>query len=108
MMKNDKMSFDQFKKEWSDAMVYNPNEFDYENKMHELYIEYKEGLESYGKNFSVSQWCYFFHQDCDLDTHPYMIKSKAINTHHGNGLKEFANRFRKNTGLPLIPLIDKK
>ncbi len=98
------MSFQQFKKEWSDAMVYNHNEFDYENTMHELYVEYKEALNSYGRNMSVKEWCHFFHKECDLDQHPYMIKEKALNTKHGNSLKEIANRFRKSVGLPPIPL----
>lgn len=38
------MDFKTFKKEWADAMVYNPKEFDYENTMHELYIHYKHAL----------------------------------------------------------------
>lgn len=102
------MDFQQFKKEWADAMVYTPKEFDYETTMHELYIEYKDGLNSYGKNFTVKKWCEFFHQDCDLDIHPYMLKEKAMQTHHSNSLREIANNFRKNNGLPLLPMIDKK
>ena len=101
------MNFEHFKKEWADAMVYKPADFDFEETMHELYIEFKDGLQSYGKNFTVKQWCEFFHQDCDLDQHPYMLKEKALQTHHGNGLKEMANKFRKNAGLPPIPLIPK-
>ena len=54
---------------------------------------------------SVKQWCEFFYVDCDLDQHPYMLKEKALKTKHGNSLKEMANEFRKNNGLPLIPLI---
>lgn len=101
------MDFQHFKKEWAGAMVYNPKEFDYENTMHELYIDYKDGLQSYGINFTVKKWCDFFHAECDLDSHPYMLKEKALQTHHGNGLKEMANRFRKNACLPPIPLITK-
>lgn len=101
------MDFQQFKKEWAETMVYKPKEFDFENTMHELYIEFKDGLLTCGKGFSVKQWCEFFHADCDLDQHYYMLKDKALQTHHGNGLKEMANRFRKNKSLPLIPLINK-
>jgi len=81
------MDFKQFKTEWADAMVYRPAEFDYEETMHELYIEYKDAMNSYGKGMSVKQWCEFFHIDCDLDQHPYMLKSKALDSKHGNGLK---------------------
>lgn len=101
-----KMDFQQFKKEWADTMVYCPADFDCEETMHELYIEYKESLQGYGRNMSVKQWCEFFHAECDLDRHPYMIKSKALQTRHGNGLKKLANEYRKNVGLPLIPLIN--
>jgi hypothetical protein len=100
------MDFQQFKKEWADAMVYKPKDFDYENTMHELYIEYKESLRNWAKGMTVKQWCEFFHEDCDLDQHPYMLKERALKTKHGNGLKEMANRFRNGVGLPPIPLID--
>lgn len=100
------MNFNQFKKEWAGVMVYRPSEFDYENEMHDLYVEYKESLNGYGRNMSVREWCNFFHQDCDLDEHPYMLKEKALKTHHGNGLKTLANRLREKIGLPPIPLID--
>jgi len=101
------MDFNQFKIEWADAMVYKPADFDYAETMHDLYVEFKISWQSYGKNYTVKQWCEFFHQDCDLDNHPYMLKEKAMQTHHGNSLKEMANVFRKNNGLPLIPLIKK-
>lgn len=100
------MDFQQFKNEWADTMVYKPKDFDYENTMHELYIEYKEALSGHGRNMSVKQWCEFFHAECDLDQHPYMIKEKALKTKHGNSLKEMANKFRRSFGLPPITLID--
>ena len=103
-MKKD-MDFKQFKKEWADTMVYKPPAFDYEVTMHELYIEYKESLSGYGKNMSVKEWCEFFHADCDLDQHPYMLKEKALQTKHSNSLRELANRFRKGVGLSPISLI---
>jgi len=99
------MDYNQFKNEWRDAMVFSTVDFDLDETLNELYAEYKDGLKTYGKNYTVKQWCEFFHAECDLDKHPYMLKGKAINTHHGNGLKEMANKFRKNNGLPLIPLI---
>jgi hypothetical protein len=101
------MDFQKFKKEWADTMVYKPTDFDYEETMHELYVEYKESLNGYGSSMSVKEWCEFFHAECDLDQHPYMLKEKALQTHHGNGLKEMANQFRKNVGLSPIPLIPK-
>ena len=99
------MDFAQFKVEWADAMVYKPAEFDYENTMHELYIEYKESLHGYGVLMSVKEWCEFFHEGLDLDTHPFMLKSAALNSKHGNSLKEVANQWRAKNNLPLIPLI---
>lgn len=101
------MNFEQFKKEWGDAMVYTPKEFDYENTMHELYIDYKQSANGYGNGMSVKQWCEFFHQDCDLDEHPYMLKEKAMKTHHSNSLREMANQHRQRMGLPPLPLIEK-
>ena len=70
------MNFEQFKKEWADTMVYKPSEFDYNETMHELYIEYKESLNGYGSNMSVKEWCEFFHAESDLGKSPYMLKSK--------------------------------
>lgn len=98
------MDFLQFIKEWKDAMVYNPSEFDFDEAMHEYYAEYQ--MNYYDKGQSVAEFCDFFFAEFDLDTHPYMIKSKAINTKHGNRLKKIANQFRRNNGLPETPLID--
>lgn len=72
-----KMNFEQFKKEWSDAMVHRLNESDYEEEMHELYIRYKkDGFQGYKKGFTVKQWCEFVFVDYDLDKHLYMLKEK--------------------------------
>jgi len=100
------MEYNQFKNEWRDAMVFSTIDFDLDDTLNELYTEYKYALQTYGKNYTVKQWCEFFHSECDLDKHPYMLKDKAMNTHHANGLKNMANKFRNNNGLPLIPLID--
>lgn len=97
------MTFEQFVKEWKDAMVFKPAEFDVEATLNDIYIDYKNTVQ----HETVKEWCNFFFADCDLDTHPYMIKSIAINTHHANNLKKTANIHRKRTGLPLIPLIKK-
>lgn len=95
------MDFNQFKKEWCEAMVYKPSEFDYENTMHELYVEYKH----FNEGMPIRQWCEFFHAECDLDTHPYMLKHKALGTNHGNGLKQMANKWRESVGIKPIDLI---
>ena len=100
------MNYEQFKKEWKDAMVYAPSKFDVEQTLNDFYTEYKISFSGYGKGMTVKQWCDFFFPDNDLDTHPYMLKNKALKTKHGNGLKKMANEFRKNTGLPPIPLIE--
>jgi len=100
------MDFEQFKNEWKNEMVYTTIDFDIEEELHELYIEYKEGLKCYGKDFSVKQWCEFFHQDCDLDIHPYMLKSKALKSHHSNSLRKAANMYRKRVGLPELEIIN--
>jgi len=70
------MDFKTFKKEWADAMVYNPKEFDYENTMHELYIHYKHALSLCAEGCTVIEWCTFFHNECNLYEHPYMLKQK--------------------------------
>ncbi len=106
MKPDNTMNFDRFKKEWADAMVYTPKEFDYENTMHELYIEYKQSNFGYLKGKTVSEWCEFFHQGCDLDEHPYMLKEKAMKTHHSNSLRQSANNHRQRVGLPPVPLIE--
>ena len=95
MATESKINFEQFKEQWASEMVYDRSMFDIEETMHELYIEYKDALKSYGKDFTVKQWCEFFHQECDLDKHPYMLKDKALQTHHGNSIKQMANRYRK-------------
>lgn len=105
-MKN--MNFEQFKREWKEMMVYTTIDFDFNNAIQDLYVEYSTSLNTYGKGMSVREWCEFFHADCDLDEYPYMIKTKALKTHHANGLKELANQFRKSVGEPLLPLIPLK
>ncbi len=89
------INFNSFKKQWADAMVYNPKEFNYENTMHSLYIEYKTNTFcGFPKCKTVKQFCDVFHQDCDLDEHPFMLKDKAMKTHHSNSLRESANMHR--------------
>lgn len=100
------MDFNQFKKEWAESMVYNPSKFDYDNTMHDLYVQYKESIICY--SMTVEEWCNFRHEDNDLDMHPYMLKSKALKTHHSNDLRKSANQFRKIAGLDLLELIIKK
>lgn len=101
------MDFNEFKREWSDVMLHKPSEFDYEETLNELYAEYKLAIKNYDAGLTVKGWCNYFHADCDLDTHPYMLKSKAINTHHGNSLKIMSNKQRERVGIPLLPLIEK-
>jgi hypothetical protein len=100
------MNYKQFRQEWKDSMVYKPAEFDVEQTINDYYTEYKEALEHYCNGMSVKEWCEFFFADIDLDTHPYMLKEKALKTKHGNSLREMANEFRNRVGLPPFPLID--
>lgn len=101
------MDFKQFQKEWKDVMVFKPSEFDVEQTLNDFYTEYKTSLNNYGKDMTVKEWCEFFFEDFDLDDHPYMIKEKAMKTHHSNSLREMANEYRKKVGLPLIPLVSR-
>jgi len=86
------MDYNQFVTEWKDAMAYRLSEFDFDEDLNEHYIEYKESQENYGKGMTVKEWCEFFFADFDLDTHPYMLKEKAIKTRHGDSLKELASQ----------------
>lgn len=86
------MNYNQFVTEWKDAMVYQPNKFDFDEDLNEHYIEYKESQDNYGKGMSVKEWCEFFFVDFDLDTHPYMLKEKAIKKKHGDGLRKLASQ----------------
>ena len=99
------MNFNQFVREWKESMVYNPDSFDFEETLNELYIEYKYTVKKYA-GMGVKEWCEDWFAECDLDTHPYMLKAKALKTRHGNGLRELANKYRSSVGLPLLPLID--
>ena len=100
------MNYKQFKKEWADAMVYKILDKEWHEEMlNDAYTTYKESCE-YHAGLSVLEWCEIQYQDVTLDTHSFMIKSKALETKHGNGLKVMANKYRKNMGLPLIDLIE--
>ena len=109
------MNYEQFKKEWKYAMVYNPSKFtqtrdgeDFDSCVQEAYITYKGGDEmspSYIEHYTVKEFCEDFYQDADLDTHPYMVKSKAIKTKHANGLISMAIKFRERMGIEKIPLM---
>lgn len=94
------MNFEQFKKEWKDAMVYIPAKFDsFEDFMHDQYVIYKEKdneARCFYEIYTVKQWCDFFYMDWDLDTHQAMIKSKAIRSRHVKGLLDIINRRNNN------------
>lgn len=107
-MENEKMNFQRFKKEWKEAMVYNPDECDIEQEINDYYTEYKDSLSKYGKGMSVKEWCEFYFYDFNLDDNPYMLKEEALKTKHGDGLKKLANQFRSNNNLPQIPLTNGK
>jgi hypothetical protein len=95
------INFDKFKKAWQNTMVYRPADFDFENTMHDLYIAFKE---NHDWADSVEHWIEDWHAECDLNIHPFMLKSKAWGTPHMNGLIEMANVYRVNMGLDEIPL----
>ena len=83
------MNFEQFKKEWKEAMVYNPSRIDdLDDFFQEQYVNYKSdelGF-SFDDIYNVKEFCDFFYMDADLDTHAYMIKSKAFESKHVKGL----------------------
>jgi len=101
------MNFEQFKNEWKQVMVYKPKKFDFEEEMHDLYIDFKEATSCNAVIKTVKEFCEFFFLGYDLDTHDYMLKDLALNTHHGNILKKSANEYRKSVGLPELHMIEK-
>ena len=101
------MDFNQFCKEWKDCMVYKiSSDFDLIESLNEWYIEFKNCNSKLLKPYSVKEWCEFWFEDVDLDSHYYMLKNKALNSKHSNGLIEMANKYRSNMNLPLIKLHD--
>ena len=90
-----KITFKQFEKEWKEAMVYRESQIDgFSRFMQEQYVNYK-GKElgfSFDEIYNVKEFCDFFYQDADLDTHPYMIKDKALDSKHIKGLINLAKR----------------
>ncbi|MEE9451069.1 MAG: hypothetical protein V3V72_13550 [Ignavibacteriaceae bacterium] len=95
-MKGRPINFKDFKKDWCDAMVYKPKDFDsFDQFMQDQYVIYKEDDPDAGcfeEMYNVKEFCEFFYPDADLDTHPYMIKSKAFNSKHVKGLIDLINR----------------
>ena len=93
------INYKQFKKEWFDAMVYRPHLFDdLEQFMQDQYVIYKEDDPKSGcfqEMYDVDEFCEFFYLDADLDTHPYMIKRKALESKHVKGLIDLINRNKK-------------
>ena len=84
------INFEQFKKEWTHYMVYKPSKFDdFEQFTQEQYVIYKDGdLDfTFDDIYTVAEFCEFFYSEADLDTHPYMIKTK-----HVKGLIDLINR----------------
>lgn len=94
-----KMTFEQFDKEWKDAMVYRENQFDdFSQFMQEQYVNYKScelGF-SFDEIYNVKEFCDFFYMDADLDTHNYMIKDLALNSKNVKGLIDLANKRNLN------------
>lgn len=90
-----RIKFEQFQKEWKEAMVYREHQFDdFDDFMQNQYVHYKSSeLEfTFDQIYNVKEFCDFFYMDADLDTHPYMIKDKALNSKHVKGLIDLANR----------------
>lgn len=90
------MNYAQFKKEWKDNMAYRPSEIDdLEQLLNDYYTEYKS--DPMFSKMTVKEWCEFYFAEFDLDTHPYMIKMKAISSKHADGLRDLINkRFSHN------------
>ncbi len=97
-MKNDNINFDIFRKEWCDAMVYTPKKFKegFDQFLQDQYVIYKDNELGYRfiDVYSVKEFCEFFYLESDLDTHPYMIKSKAFDSKHVQGLIDLIKRRR--------------
>lgn len=91
----DKINFKQFCKEWKESMVYRESEIeDFDQFMQEQYVNYKiDDLDfTFDQIYTVKEFCDFFYMDADLDTHNYMIKSKALDSKHVKGLINLANK----------------
>ena len=85
----------QFKKEWCAYMVYRLHSFDdFEQFMQDQYVIYKDDDMDYKfvDVYTVDEFCEFFYSDADLDSHPYMIKHKALKSKHVKGLIDIINR----------------
>ena len=98
-MKGKPINFEQFKKEWCNAMVYRPKDYDsFTQFMQDQYVIYKEDELDFRfiDIYTVNEFCEFFYPDADLDTHPYMIKSKAFNSKHVKGLINLIKRNYKS------------
>ncbi len=90
-----KITFEQFQKEWKESMVYRETQFDdFGQFMQDQYVHYKSDELGFTFNqiYNVKEFCDFFYMDADLDTHPYMIKEKALNSKHVKGLIDLANK----------------
>ena len=81
-------NFAVFKEQWKDNMVYKPSEFDVEQTLNDYYTEYKS--DPYFSKMSVKEFCETYFVDFNFNDHPYMIKSKAINSSWGDGLRKLA------------------
>ena len=91
------INFNQFKSEWCNAMVYRPKSFieTFDQFIQDQFVIYKEDDPDAGcfeKEYNVKEFCDFFYPDADLDTHPYMIKDKALKSKHVKGLIDLINR----------------
>ena len=86
-------NFEQFCSTWRRELVYKPDDIDdIDLLLHEMYVNYKTQQNEPNAALFLHHW----YEDVNLDTHPYMLKEKAIkDSRYNKGLLKLINLIKK-------------